>query len=61
MIKSDQIELDVAEFKSLLDKVSTYLPEDKAELVSEAYHYADQCHSGQMRMSGEPYIAHPKA
>ncbi len=32
---------------------------DATELIGQAYLYADQCHSGQMRKSGEPYIAHP--
>ena len=29
--------------------------------IIEAYHYADQLHEGQMRLSGEPYISHPVA
>ena len=29
--------------------------------ITEAYHYADQLHEGQMRLSGEPYISHPVA
>ena len=48
-----------AAVKPLMDRVSQYLPEDKADLVRQAYDYADHCHRGQMRMSGEPYIAHP--
>ena len=43
----------------LIERVSRYLPEDKTELVRRAYEYADLCHRGQTRMSGEPYIAHP--
>ena len=43
----------------LIERVSRYLPEDKIELVRQAYEYADLCHRGQTRMSGEPYIAHP--
>jgi GTP pyrophosphokinase len=39
--------------------VSRYLPEDKTDLIRQAYNYADRCHCGQTRMSGEPYIAHP--
>ena len=39
--------------------MSQYLPEDKTELIREAYCFADRCHHGQNRMSGEPYIAHP--
>jgi len=43
----------------LIDRISGYLPQDMAELVGQAYVFADQCHRGQTRMSGEPYIAHP--
>ena len=43
----------------LLDQVHSYLPDDKTDLIEKAYHFADECHHGQMRMSGEPYIAHP--
>ncbi len=45
--------------KTLIERVSTYLPEESTDLVGQAYRYADECHQGQMRKSGEPYIAHP--
>ena len=45
--------------QSLLDQVHSYLPDDKADLIQKAYYFAEECHRGQMRMSGEPYIAHP--
>ena len=51
--------VDVADARSLLDRVSHYLPEDKTQLVQQAFEYASQCHQGQRRLSGEPYIAHP--
>ena len=44
---------------ALIDKVASYLPEETTELIGQAYDYAEQCHRGQMRLSGEPYIAHP--
>ena len=43
----------------LLDKVSGYLPDDATELIGRAYYFANLCHEGQLRKSGEPYIAHP--
>ena len=49
----------VADARFLIDRVSRYLPEDKTELVQQAFDYASQCHQGQRRLSGEPYIAHP--
>ena len=45
--------------KTLIERVGAYLPEESTELVGQAYRYADECHEGQMRKSGEPYIAHP--
>ncbi len=45
--------------KTLIDRVSGYLPEKTHQLVEEAYVFAEQCHRGQTRKSGEPYIAHP--
>ena len=48
-----------SDVKILIDRVSNYMPQDMAELVEQAYAYADECHRGQTRVSGEPYIAHP--
>lgn len=45
--------------KTLIDRVVTYLPEEAADAVGRAYAFADECHDGQHRKSGEPYIAHP--
>ena len=49
------------EAQVLLDLISGYLEPESTELVAEAYAFADQCHQGQTRKSGEPYIAHPLA
>ena len=45
--------------QALLEKAARYLPEESVQLVGRAYDYADRCHQGQTRKSGEPYIAHP--
>ena len=45
--------------EALIDRVSGYLPGDTTELIERAYLYAEECHLGQTRKSGEPYIAHP--
>ena len=42
-----------------MERVGSYLPEEATRVVEEAYVYADRCHDGQLRKSGEPYIAHP--
>lgn len=40
---------------------SIELPKDNNQLVCRAFEFAYQLHKGQMRASGEPYIAHPVA
>ena len=44
---------------SLLEKARSYLPEDRTEIVNEAYRFAEQAHDGQTRLSGEPFVEHP--
>ena len=43
----------------LLDALGDYLPDDRVEAAREAYAYAAECHEGQLRKSGDPYIVHP--
>ena len=57
MVAKDKVASEAA--KTLIERVGTYLPEDSTELVGQAYIYAEECHTGQTRKSGEPYIAHP--
>jgi guanosine-3',5'-bis(diphosphate) 3'-pyrophosphohydrolase len=45
--------------QALLDKIHSYLPQDRAQLVEDALSYAREMHEGQMRRSGGPYIEHP--
>lgn len=44
----------------LIKQAGTYI-KDEAELekIRKGYYYADKCHLGQFRKSGEPYIIHP--
>ena len=44
---------------ALLKKARKYLPEDRLDLLVDAYRFADEAHDGQTRLSGEPYIEHP--
>ena len=57
MVAKDKVATEGA--KTLIERVGVYLPEESTDLVRQAYRYADECHEGQMRKSGEPYIAHP--
>ena len=45
----------------LTDKLSSYLDSKEVAKVERAYKYSEQCHRGQMRQSGDPYITHPLA
>lgn len=43
----------------LVELVEAYLPEEQVCLIKKAYDYAEKKHSGQFRLSEEPYIIHP--
>ena len=45
----------------LFRRLRAYLPEQRVEQIREAYEFAAECHDGQMRRSGDPYIIHPVA
>ena len=51
---------DVEIFKSLKNVLGEQnRPKEEIELVEKAYKFAKKTHSGQFRVSGEPYIIHP--
>ncbi len=43
----------------ILDQIQSYLPGCNTRLVEKAYEWAAKYHDGQLRKSGEPYLAHP--
>ncbi|MCX7817393.1 MAG: bifunctional (p)ppGpp synthetase/guanosine-3',5'-bis(diphosphate) 3'-pyrophosphohydrolase [Syntrophales bacterium] len=43
----------------ILDKAQTFLPPDDLEKIEKAYVFSARAHQGQLRLSGEPYLAHP--
>ncbi|MSP22791.1 MAG: bifunctional (p)ppGpp synthetase/guanosine-3',5'-bis(diphosphate) 3'-pyrophosphohydrolase [Dehalococcoidia bacterium] len=47
--------------RELFEALPAYLPAARVEEVKRAYDFAFECHDGQMRQSGEPYITHPVA
>ena len=49
----------VATVDELLEKTQSYLPGDRPQLMEEAYRFAEECHRGQLRKTGDPYITHP--
>jgi GTP diphosphokinase / guanosine-3',5'-bis(diphosphate) 3'-diphosphatase len=50
---------ELMEVSALVEKGSTYLPEDKVGLVTSAYTFAARAHAGQFRKTGEPFLEHP--
>ena len=52
--------LDLQVEKLLLDKMELYLSADKIAEVRRAYSFAEIAHTGQKRLSGEPFFEHPK-
>jgi len=50
-----------ATVETVLRRAAEYLPPERLSLVREAYLFAERCHEGQTRKTGEPYITHPVA
>lgn len=45
--------------EDLVNRIRQYLPGEKTTQVEAAYKFASECHDGQIRISGGPYINHP--
>ncbi len=45
----------------LSDRLKSYLSQEQIDQVRRAYHFANEAHEGQYRLSGEPYVTHPLA
>ena len=43
---------------ALIERVRTYLPEDRVDLVERAFYFAADKHAHQTRRSGEPCTKH---
>ena len=46
---------------ALLQRAAQYLPEERLGIIRDAFEFAKECHEGQVRKSGDPYITHPVA
>lgn len=56
----DAKQIAEAEYQRLVDKLKTYIDDDKSiAMVRDAYEFAHSRHGSQLRRSGEPYITHP--
>ena len=49
------------QYENLEKTIRMYNPAADFAQIRAAFEYADQCHDGQKRKSGEPYIIHPLA
>ena len=49
------------EAESLFFEVSKYFKPEELALLKGSYFFSQGAHSGQFRMTGEPYISHPVA
>jgi len=47
------------DFQQVKIRMQQYLPPEKIAVVEKAYEYAEKCHRGALRKSGQPYIEHP--
>lgn len=52
-------ERGVVSLLELTHRASAYLGAEDVKRIQAAYRFADSCHLGQFRKSGEPYISHP--
>ena len=52
-------EEDPTLIQSLISKAQSYLPEERMEIITEAFRFAERAHNGQTRRSGEPFVEHP--
>ncbi len=60
-IMSDEASKPRYLISNFLSDLESYLPADQIREVYRAYLFGAEAHSGQKRMSGEPYIYHPIA
>lgn len=56
MKTKNETKIDIGE---LLKKISSYNEEADLDMVKKAYRFAEECHKGRRRISGEEYISHP--
>ena len=45
----------------LVEKVQAYFPTADVDLIRKAHDFSAKVHTGQKRLSGEPYLIHPIA
>ncbi len=51
----------IKKLNDLVEKVQSYYPAADVALIRKAYDFSARVHTGQKRLSGEPYLIHPMA
>lgn len=46
-------------FNDILERLTSYNPHADTDLLKKAYVFSAKVHTGQARLSGEPYLTHP--
>jgi GTP pyrophosphokinase len=49
----------VTQLETLIEEIPKYQPGADLAVLTRAYRFSENCHQGQQRASGEPYLSHP--
>ena len=55
---SDNMSVELM-YDELKEQAASVFSEKEAQIIDKAFKIANECHQGQKRSSGEPYIIHP--
>ena len=54
-----ELKIKSRDYATLVESIRANRSDADLDLIARAYAYAEKKHSGQKRLSGEPYIVHP--
>lgn len=60
-VRAAETKDSIASADELLERIRKYNPGTRADLIRDAYAYAEEKHRDQLRRSGDPYFSHPVA
>lgn len=58
-VRAEEPKTQDVKFDAVLARAAEYLPVDRLDAITQAYEFAEKCHEGQLRKTGDPYITHP--
>ncbi len=58
-VRAEEPKTQDVKFDAVLARAAEYLPADRLDAITQAYEFAEKCHEGQLRKTGDPYITHP--